>query len=93
MDLHEASGLALQRSIELEHDISLGTTPIRITGTRCGARRSQWGYARDYPDSKFSGGLSSPPEGDQVMWFLPLPFPSAFVSQITPAMRKRFLAV
>lgn len=33
------------------------------------------------------------PEGDQVMWFLPLPFLSAFISQITPAMRKRFLAV
>lgn len=32
-------------------------------------------------------------EGNHAMWFLPLPFQRAFVSQITPATRKLFLAV
>lgn len=35
----------------------------------------------------------APSEGNHAAWFLPLPFQRAFVSQITLATRKHFLAM
>lgn len=48
---------------------------------------------RIFPTVNFLVVYPSHSEGNRALWFLPLPFQRPFVSQITPAMRKHFLAV
>lgn len=39
---------------------------------------------RIIPTVNFLVAYPTRPEGNQAVWFLPLPFPRAFVSQISP---------